>query len=129
MPQFVVPADKIGVRVALEGDDLPSGQALAGPGQKGIKPDVLMPGCYPYNPYAEKIELHDLVTVPAGFRGVVTLLSGPEPKDPNVFLVQPATLEPGIYPLNPYEKRVSLVDWRSKRFNRVRPVECIWMAA
>jgi regulator of protease activity HflC (stomatin/prohibitin superfamily) len=124
MPQFVVPGDKIGIRVALEGDDLPAGQVLAGPGQKGIKPDVLLPGRYPYNPYAEKIELHDPVTIPAGFRGVVTLLSGREPRDPNVFLVQPgergvqpATLEPGIYPLNPYEKRVSLVDCRSKRFN------------
>jgi regulator of protease activity HflC (stomatin/prohibitin superfamily) len=124
MPQYLVPADKIGVRIALAGNDLPPGQILAGPGEKGIKPDVLMPGRYPYNPYAEKIELHELVTVPPGFRGVVTLLSGRAPKNPNVFLVepgergvQPATLEPGIYPINPYQKRVSLVDCRSKRFN------------
>ena len=124
MKQFVVPGDKIGVRIALSGTDLPAGQILAGPGEKGIKADVLMPGRYPYNPYAESIELHDVVTVPAGFRGVVTLLSGQEPKDPNVFLVrtqergvQPVTLEPGIHPINPYERRVSLVDCRSKRFN------------
>ena len=124
MPQLVIPGDKIGVRVALDGDDLPPGQILAGPGQKGIKPDVVLPGRYPYNPYAEKIEPHDVVTVPAGFRGVVTLLSGREPTNPNVFLVQtgergvqPNTLEPGTYPLNPYEKRVSQVDCRSKRFN------------
>ena len=64
------------------------------------------------------------MTVPAGYRGVVTLLAGREPKDPNVILVgegergvQKRTLEPGMYYLNPYETRVSLVDCRSKRFN------------
>ena len=103
---------------------MPTGQVLAEPGQKGILREVLKPGRYPYNPYAETIELHDPVTVPAGFRGVVTLLAGREPKDPNVFLVEPGergvqakTLDPGTYYLNPYETRVSLVDCRSKRFN------------
>ena len=86
---------------------------------------VELPGRYPYNPYAEKFELHDPVTVPAGFRGVVTLLAGRKPKDPNVFLVGDG--ERGVqnedarararYYLNPYETRVSLVDCRSKRFN------------
>ena len=32
-PQFVVPGDKIGIRIALSGDDLPAGQILAEPGQ------------------------------------------------------------------------------------------------
>src|SRR5437764_69335 len=36
LPQFVVPGDKIGIRIALSGDDLPPGQILAEPGQKGI---------------------------------------------------------------------------------------------
>ena len=87
---------------ALSGDDLPAGQILAEPGQKGILREVLKPGRYPYNPYAESIELHDPVTIPAGLRGVVTLLAGPLSKNPNVFLVeegergvQPKTLEPG----------------------------------
>jgi regulator of protease activity HflC (stomatin/prohibitin superfamily) len=124
MPQFTVPANKIGIRIALSGDELPAGQILAEPGQKGILREVLKPGRYPYNPYAQAIELHDLITVPSGFRGVVTLLSGSDPGDPNLFLVEPGergvqlrTLEPGTYPLNPYETRVSLVDCRSKRFN------------
>ncbi|MFO0954532.1 MAG: SPFH domain-containing protein [Isosphaeraceae bacterium] len=122
--QMIVPDGKIGIRVALSGDDLPAGQVLAEPGQKGILREVLKPGRYPYNKYVEKIELHDPVTIPAGYRGVVTLLSGNPPKNPNVFLVekgergvQTDTLEPGTYYLNPYEKRVSLVDCRSKRFN------------
>jgi len=122
--QFVIPSGKIGIRIALDGDDLPSGVILAEPGQKGILRKVELPGRYPYNSYAEEFELHDAVAVPAGFRGVVTLLSGRKPKDPNVFLVgdgergiQTRTLEPGTYYLNPYETRVSLVDCRSKRFN------------
>ena len=125
MPQFVVPQGKIGIRIALVGDDLPAGRVLAEPGQKGIlRGEPLKPGRYPYNPYAEAIETHDPVTIPAGFRGVLTLLAGREPKDPNVFLVedgergvQRKTLEPGTYFLNPYEMRVSQVDCRSQRFN------------
>src|SRR4051794_34254595 len=54
MPQYVVPGDKIGIRVRLDGQDLPPGQILADPGQKGILREVLKPGRYPYNPYAER---------------------------------------------------------------------------
>ena len=135
-PQFVVPGDKIGIRIALSGDDLPPGQILAEPGQKGILREVLKPGRYPYNPYAEAIELHDPVTIPAGFRGVVTLLAGPLAKDPNVFLVedgergvQTKTLDPGTYYLNPYETRVSLVDCRSQRFNLGQDGEMDFLSA
>jgi len=135
-PQFVVPGDKIGIRIALGGDDLPAGQILAQPGQKGILREVLKPGRYPYNPYAESIELHDPVTITAGFRGVVTLLAGPLPKDPNVFLVdegergvQSKTVEPGTYYLNPYETRVSMVDCRSRRFNLGQEREMSFLSA
>ena len=38
--QFVVPDGKVGVRIALSGDDLPPDQVLAEPGQKGILRDV-----------------------------------------------------------------------------------------
>ena len=135
-PQFVVPGDKIGIRIALSGADLPAGQILAEPGQKGILREVLKPGRYPYNPYADAIELHDPVTIAAGFRGVVTLLAGPLPKDPNVFLVQEGergvqtkTLEPGTYYLNPYETRVSMVDCRSRRFNLGQDGEMNFLSA
>ena len=135
-PQYVVPGDRIGIRIALSGDDLPDGQILAQPGEKGILREVLKPGRYPYNPYAESIELHDPVTIAAGFRGVVTLLAGPLPKDPNVFLVedgergvQAKTLEPGTYYLNPYETRVSMVDCRSRRFNLGQEGEMSFLSA
>src|SRR4051812_27519027 len=136
VPQFVVPGDKIGIRVALSGEDMPPEQVLAEPGQKGILREVLKPGRYPYNPYAESIELHSPVTIPAGFRGVVTRLAGPLPKEPNVFLVaegergvQPGTLEPGTYYLNPYETRVSQVDCRSRRFNLGHEGEMTFLSA
>ncbi|MGE3818147.1 MAG: hypothetical protein AB7I30_01815, partial [Isosphaeraceae bacterium] len=100
--QFEVPDGKIGIKLALSGEDLPSGQILAELGQKGILREVLKPGRYPYNKFAESIELRDPVTVPSGYRGVVTLLSGRNPADPNAFLVQDGergvqnrTLEPG----------------------------------
>ena len=135
-PQFVVPSDKIGIRIALSGDDLPPGQILAEPGQKGILREVLKPGRYPYNPYAESIELHDPVTIPAGLRGVVTRLAGPTSNNPNVFLVaegergvQPKTLDPGTYYLNPYEIRVSQVDCRSRRFNLGQDSEMSFLSA
>ncbi len=135
-PQFVVPGDKIGIRIALSGDDMPPGQILAEPGQKGILREVLKPGRYPYNPYAESIELHDPVTIPAGLRGVVTRLAGQIAKDPNVFLVaegergvQAKTLEPGTYYLNPYEIRVSQVDCRSRRFNLGQDSEMSFLSA
>jgi regulator of protease activity HflC (stomatin/prohibitin superfamily) len=135
-PQFVVPGDKIGIRIALSGDEMPPTQVLAEPGQKGILREVLKPGRYPYNPYAEAIELHDPVTIPAGLRGVVTRLAGSVPKSPNVFLVEPGergvqsqTLDPGTYYLNPYETRVSQVDCRSRRFNLGQESEMSFLSA
>ena len=73
--------------------------------------------------------MHEPVVIPAGFKGVVTNLAGPLPVDPNVLLVPPGpngeeyrgvqekTLDAQTHYLNPYEKRVNLVDCRSQRFN------------
>jgi regulator of protease activity HflC (stomatin/prohibitin superfamily) len=124
-PQYVVPAGKCGVRISLQGDDLPPGQILAGPGQKGVRPGVIESGVrVAYNWYAEQFEEYDPVIVPPGCRGVVTLLAGREPKDPNVVLVdkgergvQKATRSPGTYYVSPYEERISIVDCRSQRFS------------
>jgi regulator of protease activity HflC (stomatin/prohibitin superfamily) len=136
-PQKEIPVGKIGVRIALVGDELPSGQILAQQGQKGILAgDPLKPGRYPYNWYAEEILEYDPVTVPPGFQGVVTLLAGKPPKDPNVVLVaegergvQSRTLSPGTYFLNPFAYRVSLVDCRSKRFNLRESTEMDFLSA
>lgn len=125
VPQFEVPTGKIGVKTRLYGDDLPPGEYLAKlPTQKGIVPEPLVPGRYPINPYAERIDLYDPVTIPAGFKGVETNLAGEWPKDPNQPLVelgergvQPKTLDPGIYFFNPFVTRVNLVDCRNQRID------------
>ena len=122
--QFLVPQGKIGVRISLAGDELPNGQTLAEPGQKGVMREVLKPGRYSYNWYAEEIRTYDPVTIPAGFRGVVTHLAGSNPKEPNKLLVDAGergvlkeSLAPGTYYLNPFEFRVSMVDCRSQRYD------------
>lgn len=125
VPQFEVPSGKIGVMTRLYGEDLPNGEFLAvEPTQKGILPKALEPGRYPINPYAVRIDLYDPVTVPAGYKGVVTHLAGPMPKNPNRTTVdegergvQLKTLDPGTYYLNPFVTRVNLVDCRRQRID------------
>ena len=115
----------------LYGDDLPYSEFLAkSENQKGIIEDVLRPGRHAINAllrdksgqiiqnrrrsdYVEIVEMHDPITIPAGFKGVVTNLAGPIPEDPNQLLVadgfrgvQQKTLDEGTYYLNPYLYRV-----------------------
>ena len=130
VPQTEVENGKLGVLVSLTGNDLPYGAFLAQldaegqPKTKGIMPDVLRPGRYPINPYLYQVELHDPVTVPAGYKGVVVNLAAKFPKDPNQLLVQegergvqPNALDPGTYYINPYVTSIKLVDCRSQRYN------------
>ncbi|MCA9264819.1 MAG: hypothetical protein KDA60_13260 [Planctomycetales bacterium] len=137
-PMVEIPEDKMGVRIRLHGEDLPYGHFVATKEeQKGIVEEVLRPGRYPinarvqgkederrYDDYVELIELHEPVTIPAGFKGIVTNLAGPIPDDPNVLLVednkrgvQKAAKDPGTYYLNPYMVRIDPIDCRSQRFN------------
>ncbi len=137
-PMVEVPAGKMGVRVRLYGDNLGYGDFLAKKeAEKGIVPEVLRPGRYPINAvikgreaerakqdYVEIVELFDPVTIPAGFRGVVTNLARPIPENPNTILVdegsrgvQKKTLDAGTYYLNPYAFRVNIIDCRSQRYN------------
>lgn len=98
-PMVEVPENKLGVRIRLHGDDLPYGDFVAlNEQQKGIVEEVLRPGRYAINAivkdsngkvlqgfkrsksdFVEIVELHDPVTIPAGFKGVVTNLAGPIP--------------------------------------------------
>lgn len=138
--QVDIPENRLGVRIRLYGDDLGYGNLIAEEqSQKGIFAEVLRPGRYPLNAityevgttpspnrnnFIELVELHEPVVIPAGFIGVVTLLSAPPADDPNQLIVEPGkrgtqkeTLDPGVYYINPYVQRVNLVDCRSQRFN------------
>src|SRR5258706_3348987 len=61
-----------------------------------------------------------------GQEGVVTLMAGKSPKDPNQYLVsdgeqgtQPRTEPPGFRYVNLYEKRITPIDVRSQKFEMV----------
>lgn len=140
-PMVEIPEGKMGVRVRLHGETLKYGDFVAfEENQKGIVKDVLRPGRYPINAilkekdqiltprtksnFAEIVEIHTPVTIPAGFKGIVTNLAGPIPENPNTLLVddgnrgaQKETLEPGTYYMNPYMYEIIPIDCRSQRFN------------
>ena len=150
-PMVEIPEGKMGVRVRLYGQNLGYGDFVAPKTEenpdpdaniKGIVPEVLRGGRYAINAlvrdengqdinfregkrdFVEVIEIHDPVTIPAGFKGVVTNLSGPIPDDPNRFLVedgfrgvQEKTLDEGTHYLNPYMFRVQNLNTRSQRFD------------
>jgi regulator of protease activity HflC (stomatin/prohibitin superfamily) len=123
--QTEIESEKLGVLVRLHGEELPAGRFLAEKDtEKGIVPGVKLPGRYPINPYLYKVIKVDPVTIDAGFQGVVTNLSGPLAKDPNVISVpagfrgtQELTLREGTHLINPFEQRICKVDCRSQRFN------------
>lgn len=128
VPIVTVPPGKVGVLTRLFGKnpDLSRGEGLLVPLEgdgKGIVAEVLPPGSHErINPWAYKVELHDAVTIEAGYVGVVCNLVGPEPKRPNEYLVeqgergvQREVLKPGTYYLNPYAVQVYPVDVRSQR--------------
>jgi len=130
VPQTEIMSGDMGVMISLTGDDLGYGEYLAkvdtngDATTKGIMPGVLNPGRYPINPYLYSVEVHKPVTIPAGFKGVLTDLAAPLAAEPNRVLVdagergvQGVTLEPGTHYRSPYVYRVDLVDCRSQRFN------------
>ncbi len=65
-----IPPGKVGVVTSLVGDNLPPGEFLAEPGQKGTWRTVLGPGRYRLNPIGYSVEIIDAVSIPLGFAGV-----------------------------------------------------------
>ncbi|MBF0546352.1 MAG: hypothetical protein HQM08_18045 [Candidatus Riflebacteria bacterium] len=123
-----VPMNHVGVVTRMYGHELPdeavkSGQVIASEGQKGILAEVLPPGKYRINPYAEKVDPVKAVSVPAGSVGVVINVSGKESRKKNSLLVEPGergvckkVLSPGVYYLNPFIQQVHIMDCQSQRF-------------
>lgn len=132
-----VPQGKVGVLIRKYGKPLPAGEVVAHypkpwdstqdvvNHEKGIVEEVLTPGRYYLNPMAYDLELQPMKTIDPGFQGVVTLLAGKMPEDPNTFVVkegergtQPYLLPPGTHPKysNPYVYEVIPVDVRSQKF-------------
>lgn len=122
--QIVIEPGHVGVRIRNFGEPLPPGRVIAEEGQKGVVRETLGPGSYVINPVAYTIKTYPRVTIAAGHVGVVTLLSGRDPANPNDFLVQDGergtqkkTLPPGTYYPNPFIEMITPVDARSHRFD------------
>ena len=122
----VVPPGKIGVVVSKIGKPLPEGTYLADEkGYRGILRKVLTPGRYRINKYGFDVKIVDVdacaepgtqvkrraedpTLIPPGYVGVVTnKASDPRTKEDRG--IQPQVLQPGIYFLNPEEKRINII--------------------
>jgi hypothetical protein len=122
---IVIEPGKLGVVTAKFGKDLPAGEILADEGFRGTWRRVLTPGRYRMNPYGYKVDLvsvracvgsaigiigrkDDSTIIPPGYVGVVTNRAD-NPRTKESKGIQENVLQPGIYFLNPEEKRVDII--------------------
>ncbi|MBN2452522.1 MAG: hypothetical protein JXR77_19210 [Lentisphaeria bacterium] len=115
VPAVIIPAGKCGVVTAKVGTELPPGAFLAERGEKGIWRSTLGPGKYRLNPVGYKVEIVDAMSIPIGYVGVVTSLSGEEAAEgqfagPGQKGVRQDVLQPGLYYINPYEYKVDVLE-------------------
>ncbi len=114
-PVVTIPPGKVGVVTSKIGAELPSGEFLAERGQKGIRRNVLGPGKYRLNPAGYQIDVVDAISIPIGYDGVVTSLSGRQ-TPPHEFAkagekgVRSDVLQPGLYFVNPREYKVDVLE-------------------
>jgi len=114
-PVTLIPPGKVGVVTAKVGDKLAEGEFLAAPGQMGIQRHVLGPGKYRLNPYGYNIEIVNAISIPIGFVGVVTSLSGIQTPEGSFAQagekgVLADILQPGLYYVNPREYKVDVLE-------------------
>lgn len=115
VPVIFIPPGKVGILTAKFGEELPDGVFLADEGQKGIRRGVLGPGKYRLNPYGYSVDIIDAVSIPIGYAGVVTSLSGNQPPEgafagPGEKGVRSDILQPGLYYINPKELKVDVLE-------------------
>jgi regulator of protease activity HflC (stomatin/prohibitin superfamily) len=122
----VIPPGKIGVLVCKIGKPLPEGTYLVDEkGYRGILRKVLTPGRYRINRYGYDVKIVDVdacaetnarvkrragdpTLIPPGYVGVVTNKAN-DPSTGEERGIQKRVLPPGIYFLNPEEKRIDIV--------------------
>jgi len=122
----VIPPGKVAVVVSKVGKPLPPGTYLTdADGYRGIRRRVLTPGRYRMNTYAYDVRVVDVdacvepstrlarreddpTLIPPGYVGVVTNKTD-DPRTAQRQGIQKNVLQPGIYYLNPEEKRVDVI--------------------
>ncbi len=115
LPATIIPAGKVGLVTSKVGKELPEGEFIAEVGQKGIWRSVLGPGKYRLNPYGYTVEIVNAISVPIGYVGVITGLSGEQPPEGqfagrNQKGVREDILQPGLYYINPKELKVDVLE-------------------
>lgn len=115
VPTVTVPAGKVGIVTSKVGEDLPEGEFMANEGQKGIWRRVLGPGKYRINPFGYQIEVVDAISIPIGYVGVLTSLSGRQAPQgefagPGEKGVREDILQPGLYFANTKELKVDVLE-------------------
>jgi hypothetical protein len=128
----IVPPGKCLVQTRKYGKKIPPermarGEFLAGPDERGVVPEVLLPGKYYINPHAYEVADQDALEIHHYQVGVLTLLWGKDPselKEPrrSVYVVpegyrgvQDKPVPPGTYYFNPYVEKIVPIDTRSHR--------------
>ncbi len=125
---YVINEGEVGIVESLMGKELPPGEFLVDgdigtTDSKGILRKVLIPGRYRINTFGYKVEVIKKgilksgdqekhvgwVTIPTGYVGVVTNLSA-NPITKVTKGVQKNVLSPGIYPVNPNEQHIDIVE-------------------
>lgn len=115
VPVIMIPPGKVGIVTSKVGEELPEGEFLADVGQKGIWRKLLGPGRYRINPYGYKIDVQDAMSIPIGYIGVITSLSGDAAGEgafamANQKGVRKDILQPGLYFLNPREYKIDVLE-------------------
>jgi hypothetical protein len=112
---LAIPPGKIGIVTSRVGKQLPEGEFLANPGEMGIWKKVLGPGTYRMNPYGYKVDIVSAISIPVGYAGVVTSLSGPQAEG-GTFATRDQKgvlrdiLQPGLYFINPKQYKVDIIE-------------------
>ncbi|OGR15666.1 MAG: hypothetical protein A2X81_09655 [Desulfobacterales bacterium GWB2_56_26] len=111
----IVDPGKVAVVTSKIGGKLAEGEFIAERGEKGIWRGVLGPGKYRMNPYGYNIEIVDAISIPIGYAGVITSLSGEQAENGQFAAekqkgVRRDVLQPGLYYVNPKEYKVDVLE-------------------
>ncbi len=127
IPATFIDQNEMGVLIRRFGKPLPFPKTVATEAdERGPVTEILRPGRHNVNLLAYDVQTFRAIQIPEGHVGVVTLLSGLDPKEKNTFTVAPGekgvqreTLPPGLEYFNPYLKRIEVVDIRSHKYDMV----------
>ena len=110
----MIPPGKVGMVTSKVGEELPEGEFLAERGQKGIWRGAGA-GQVPPEPVGYQIDIVDAISIPIGYAGVVTSLSGEQAPagefaGPDQKGVRKRYAPAGLYYVNPREYKVDVLE-------------------